>query len=70
MSVEIVGEVLAAREMLLEGGEAAAERMAARVDDLGVRQDQLDQADVQEVVRHLVDEGAAAVLRSMRVRSR
>ncbi len=30
--------------------------MTPRVDDLGSRQDELDQADVREVVRHLVDE--------------
>ena len=33
--------------------------MTARVDDLRVRQDQVDHADVQEVVRHLVDEERA-----------
>ena len=53
---EVVGEILAAREMLLEAGEAAAERMPARIDDLRVRQHQVDEPDVREVVRHLVDE--------------
>ena len=44
---QVVGEALAAGEMLLEVGEAAGERVAARVDDLGVGQDQADQADMQ-----------------------
>ena len=43
-------------EQLLEVAEAAGHGLAARIDDLGVRQDQVDQADVAEVVRHLVDE--------------
>jgi hypothetical protein len=54
--VQAVGEALAAGEVLLEAGEAAGQRMPARVDELRVGQDQLDQADVQEIVRHLVDE--------------
>ena len=53
---QAVGEVLAAGEMLFESRKAAAERVAPRIDDLRVRQQQLDQADVREVVRHLVDE--------------
>ena len=34
--------------------------MAPRVDDPGVRQDQVDQTDVPAVVGHLVDEERAA----------
>ena len=59
---QAVSEVLATREMLLEAGEAARQRMSPRVDDLRVRQDQLDQPDMQEVVRHLVDEERPAEL--------
>src|SRR2546423_728776 len=44
--LETVREFLPAGEMLLEVGEAARERVPARVDDLGVREDQLDQAGV------------------------
>ena len=44
---EVVGEVLTAGEMLLECREAAAERMPSRVDDLRVRQDQMDEPDVR-----------------------
>ena len=54
--LETVGEGLAGREVLLEAGEAAAERMAPRIDDPRVRQDQLNEAGVREVVRQLVDE--------------
>ena len=62
---EAVGELLAAREQLLEVAEAAGHRLAPCVDDLRVRQHQVDQADVAIVVRHLVDEerrAAAAVV--------
>src|SRR3546814_3497904 len=42
--------------MLLEVREAAIERMAAHIDDPGVRQDEMDKADMRPVVGHLVDE--------------
>src|SRR5262245_3240113 len=42
--------------MLAEIGEAATQGMSARVDDLGIRQDELDEGNEQPVVRHLVDE--------------
>ena len=51
-----VGELLPLREQLLEVAEAAGHRLAPGVDDLRVRQHQVDQADVAEIVRHLVDE--------------
>jgi hypothetical protein len=53
---QVVGEGLAACEMLFPGEEAAAHRMAAGVDDAGIGQDQMDQADMLPVVGHLVDE--------------
>ena len=53
---KVVAESLAAREMLLIGGEAAAQWMAAGIDDLGVRQDEVNQPDMRPIVRHLVDE--------------
>src|SRR3546814_18626328 len=52
----IVAEALAAREMLLEVREAAIERMAAHIDDPGVRQDEMDKADMRPVLGHLVDD--------------
>ena len=67
---QVVGEGLSAREVLLEAREAAAQRVPARIDDLGVGQDQLDQADVQPVVRQLVDEPRRSVLRWARVSAR
>src|SRR5215469_4860272 len=54
--LEVVGEALAVRELLLEARETAAERVAAGVDDPGVGQDQLNESDIEAVVRHLVDE--------------
>ena len=47
---------LAARKVLPVVREAAGEWMAAGIDDLRVRQHQVDHPDVQEIVRHLVDE--------------
>jgi hypothetical protein len=67
--VEAIAEGLPAREVLLEAREAACQRVPPRVDDLRVRQREVDQADVREVVRHLVDEERRAVLRCIRVRS-
>src|SRR5438876_3931190 len=54
--LEAVGELLSRGEELLEVAEAAGERLAAGIDDARVRQDEVDQADVAEVVRHFVDE--------------
>src|SRR6202035_5846967 len=59
---ELVGEILAAGEVLLEAGETAAQRMAARVDDARVGQHQVYESQVQEIVWQLVDEKGAAVL--------
>src|SRR6266853_1679421 len=59
---ELVGKILAAGEVLLEAGETAAERMAARVDNTRVGQHQVYESQVQEIVWQLVDEEGAAVL--------
>src|SRR5689334_4286401 len=53
---EIVAEVLPAREMLPEIGKAAAQRVASRVDDLGIGQDEMNERYEQPVVGQLVDE--------------
>ena len=58
--VEVVGEGLSLREVLLESREAGAERVPARIDDFCLRQDHMDQADMIEIVRHLVDEQGLA----------
>jgi hypothetical protein len=52
--------LLPLREVLLEHREAATERMAARVDDLRVRQHQVDVTDVHEVVRILSTKNGVA----------
>src|SRR5688572_31252900 len=52
---EVVGETLASGEMLLECRKAAAERMPARVDDLRVGKHEMNEPNMCEVVRHLVD---------------
>ena len=51
-----VGELLPLCEQLLEAGEAAIHRIAPCIDDGRIRQDQPYQADMPEIVRHLVDE--------------
>src|SRR5256886_16378521 len=54
--LDAVSELLAAGVQLLEVPETAGHRLAARVDDLGVRQHQMNETDVPGIVRHLVDE--------------
>ncbi len=54
--VHAVRKLLARGKQLLEIAEATGHRLAARVDDPGVGQDQVNEPDVAEVVRHLVDE--------------
>src|ERR1700674_1546620 len=54
--LKAVSELLARGEQLLEVAEAAGHRLAPSVDYSRVWQDQVDQPDVPEVVRHLVDE--------------
>ena len=53
---QVVAEGLAMGEVLLEAAEAAVQRVPSGVDDLCVRQHQVDQADAGEVIRHLVGE--------------
>src|SRR5579859_4595630 len=53
--IETIRELLAGSEQLLEIAEAASHRIAARVDDLGLRQYQVNESDVAEIVGHLVD---------------
>ena len=54
--VQVVAEGLPLGEVLLEGAEAGIHRMPAHVDDEGMRQDGVDQADVAEVIGQLVGE--------------
>src|SRR6516162_2432430 len=58
--LDAVREFLAVGEELLEVAEAAGHRLAPGIDDAGVREHEVDQADVPEVVRHLVDEEGLA----------
>ncbi len=71
--LDAVGELLAVGEQLLEVAEAAGHRLAPCIDDACVRQHEVYQTDVPEIVRHLVDEvrlagavdtGLAEVVRS------
>src|SRR3546814_2947816 len=52
---EAVAERLPLGEMLAEVGKTAVERMAPRVDDLRIGQDQADEGGVEPVVGQLVD---------------
>ena len=61
---------LALAEELLVAAQAAVEGMAPRVDDLRVRQDQVDQADVREIVGQLVREARPVGERKLRASSR
>src|ERR1700761_3746637 len=55
-AVQVVGECLTGCEVLFEAAEAGIHRMTAYINDGRVRQHRLNQADVAEVVRHLVNE--------------
>ena len=54
--VKTVRKLLTAGEKLLEITEATSHRLASRVDDLRIRQNEVNETDVAEVVRHFVDE--------------
>jgi hypothetical protein len=58
---QAVGEFLPFGEELLEAGPAAIHRIAPRIDDLRIGQDQVDQPDMPEIVRHLVREISGAL---------
>src|SRR5258708_39882345 len=53
---EVIREILTAGKVLFERREAAAERVAPGVDDLGVRQNKMDQASGEPIIRHFIDE--------------
>ena len=59
--LQAVAELLAFGEELLEAGKTAGHRLAARIDDLRIRQDQMDEPDMPEIVRHLVGEVGRAL---------
>src|SRR5690606_16813559 len=52
---QVVGEALASREELLVAAQAGIERVTPRVHETGGGQGEREQAEVREVVRHLVD---------------
>src|ERR1700691_1411842 len=54
--LDAVRELLSGGEQLLQIAETAGHGLAAGVDDLGVRQYQVNETYMPEVVRHLVDE--------------
>ena len=65
--MQAVGEFLAAGEQLLEAAETTGHGLAPRVDDAGIRQDQVNQADVPEIVGHLVDKPGRVTAMNARV---
>src|ERR1043166_5549341 len=68
---KLVAEFLAPGEMMREVGEAAGHGAATHVHDLGLRQDQMNEPGMKEIVRHLVDEegplGAAMDARLLQI---
>ena len=56
-----VGELLTFREQLLEAGKTAIHGRPSRIDNLCIRQHQVDEPDVAEVIRHLVDKEGRAL---------
>ena len=60
--VDVIDELLIGRpEQLLQIAEATGDGLAFHIDDPRLRQDQMNQADVPEIVRHLVDEEGPTV---------
>jgi hypothetical protein len=70
--LQVVAELLACGEKLLEVREAASRGLAARIDDLRVRQHQVDQPNVANIIGILsMKKGAPAFeLRTARARRR
>src|SRR5579872_7490237 len=66
--LDATGELLPTGKQLLQVAETARHRFAPHVDDFGVRHHEMDQPDVAEVVRHLVDEEWLMPTVSARVR--
>ena len=54
--VQAVSEFLTLSEELFEARPAAIHRIAPCIDDLGVRQDKMNQADMSEIVGHFINE--------------
>ena len=52
----VVGEILTRAEQLFVTAKAAIERMPAGIDDLGVRQNQVQQAHVNEIIGQFIGE--------------
>src|SRR5210317_1828481 len=59
---QVVGKRLASREQLFETAQTAVQRMAARIDNLRMRQDKLQEAHVREIIGHLVGKARLAKL--------
>jgi hypothetical protein len=58
---EVIGKSLTVGKQLLETGKTTSHRMPSGIDYPGVGQNQVNQADMSEIVRHLVDEKRRAV---------
>src|SRR5256885_13523709 len=66
---QVVAEFLAADEELLIAGKAAGERVTPHVNDRRVWKHQVDETDMAEVSKHLIDEVGSAQ-RSVRLSTR
>ena len=51
-----IGKLLPFGEKLFEAAEATTHRVTPRINDFGIGQDKMDQADMPEIIGHLVDE--------------
>jgi hypothetical protein len=58
--LDSVAELVSSCVKLLQAADAAGHRLTPNVDDPRIRQHQVDQANVREIVRHLVRRNAAA----------
>ena len=65
--LDAIGELLTFRKQLPQVTNTARHGIAAHVDDFGVRQHEMNEPDVAEVVRHFVDEEWLSLTVSARV---
>jgi hypothetical protein len=65
--IEAVGKLLTASEKLLEITKAAGHCLASRVDDFRVWQNEVNEANMAEIVRHFVDEERLPLSKHLRI---
>ncbi len=58
---QAIGKFLALREKLFEAGKTTIHRVAPRIDDFRIRQDEMDKPDMAEIIRHFIGKERSAL---------